>query len=145
MLSNVAVAPDAERNAVVTWLQESLQRKLLAPRANTLAQPDDLRRVRATVGFVARDRRVTATMRIDRGSVVLHDGALGTPDVTLCADFDELVALSRHPMSAVANLPLGAHWRALAKEVVSARFRIYGLWSHPRLVLRVLRLLAPEP
>ncbi len=98
--------------------------------------------MRATVAVVAPDRRVSTTLRFDHGNVAIHDGMVGIPDVTLCGDYETLVGLAGLPMSRFGRLPLAAPWRRLGLELIGGDIKIYGLTSHPRPVLRVLRLLS---
>jgi hypothetical protein len=104
--------------------------------------------MRAAVALVALDRRQSATLRFDHGYLTAHDGMIGIPDVTLSGDEAVLMALSELPLSRIGRLPLPTlektgrqRWNAAVLELVSGELKIYGLWSHPRLVLRLLRLL----
>jgi hypothetical protein len=88
-------------------------------------------------------------LRFDHGYLTIHDGMLGIPDLTLCGDFPTLVGLADIPLSRAGRLPLPplsaarrSAWRTTALELVSGELRVYGMFSHPRLLLRLLRLLS---
>lgn len=134
---SVGLAPGADENPLARWAHDTIRGRVF-PAADARSDAADARRrrdllaMRATVALVAPDRRVSATLRFDHGSVAVHDGMAGIPDVTICGKYDLLLGL--------ASLP-AAPWRTLASELVAGELEIYGLLGHPRLVLRVLRLL----
>ena len=102
--------------------------------------------IRATVGFVAVDRRLAATVRFDRGAVVVHDGTVGVPDVTFCGRFEALTALASLGLDAWWRPSRSRNWMTTITLLVSDDFKIYGLVTHPRLVVRVVRALSsPRP
>ncbi|MSP26031.1 MAG: hypothetical protein EXR75_12900 [Myxococcales bacterium] len=100
--------------------------------------------MRAAVVLVARDRRISTTIRFDHGHVTVHDGVLGVPDVTLSADHDRLMSLALMPLSRTLRLPLTRRWHSHLASLFGGEFKAYGLLAHPRLVLRFLRLMAPR-
>lgn len=132
MSATVAFAPGAEHNALAQWLAQRVDAAVERGRRS------DLRVLRAAVCVVAPDKRLSATLRFDHGLVTVHDGMLGVPDVTFCADLPELEAL--------ATLGTGGDslgkLRRSATDWLGGQVKIYGWLSHPRLVARVLRLLA---
>jgi hypothetical protein len=141
--ANVALAPGADDNPLATWLAErvvdNVQRSERVQR--------EFYRLRAAVVLVAPDRRLQVTLRFDHGHLTIHDGMIGVPDVTFCADLPILEALTRLGKGAGSVMPrlgkgrLGA-WRAALAELIGGELKIYGLLNHPRLVLRVLRVLS---
>jgi hypothetical protein len=162
----IGFAPGAEENPLARWAHDTIRRRLFPDsagpshwrqpgaaaagstspeRGRSIEMDPRARRrlfaMRATVAMVARDRRLSTTLRFDHGSLMVHDGMAGIPEVTFCADYDVLVGLAGMPLSRF-GLPLGAPWHALGLEVLAGELKIYGLVSHPRLVLRVLRLMA---
>ncbi len=141
MDANVSLAPGADDNPLATWLHDTIRRRIFghSPRGDGRRE---LFAMRATVAMVAQDRRVTSTLRFDHGAIAVHDGMVGVPDVTICGEFETLLGLAGMPLSRFGRLPLAAPWRQLGLELLGGDVKIYGLTSHPRLVLRVLRLLA---
>ena len=127
------------------WVGETIRRNLSA---NPLAQRD-FDALRAAVAMVAPNRRLQTTLRFDHGHLAIHDGMLGVPDLTFCADYDVLTSLESVPLTRFGRLPLppfsrarAALWRQSAVEVLTGELKIYGLLQHPRLVTRVLRVLS---
>jgi hypothetical protein len=141
----ITYAPGAEENDLARWADELIGKNL---REHDDAR-SDFNSMRAAVVLVAPDRRWTVTLRFDHGYLTIHDGMVGIPDVTLCADYETLRGIADIPLSRLGRLPLpplsGARrssWRTTVLELVSGELRIYGLLSHPRLVLRLIRLLS---
>jgi len=102
--------------------------------------------MRAAVALVAPDKRLQVTLRFDHGYLTAHDGVIGVPDMTLCADEAELHAVADLPFTRVGRIPdlRSQRWRVLSLEVLSGDVRVYGLLAHPRLLLRVLRVLGAD-
>ena len=147
MKPNVAFADGAELNALATWvvglLEDTLARHPSASR--------DFLALRSAVAMVAPDRPLSVTLRFDLGQLTVHDGMVGIPDVTFCADYEVLVGIADMPLSRPGRLPVpirslgsggGGSWRRILTELVGGELKIYGLVAHPRTVLRVLRLLS---
>lgn len=140
----IVLAPGAEDNGLATWASDLLRARLLPA-----GMPSDPRRtaevatLRATVGIVAKDLRASATVRFDRGTVVVHDGTVGTPDITIVGALDVLQRIASLPLSGRLRLPLTRRWLAWASTMRPSELTIYGIAMHPRLVLRLLRLAAP--
>lgn len=142
----VDLAPGAEDNPLAVRLGE-LIRDNLARRPELSAE---LRAIRASVLVVPQDTGASLTMRFDHGRVTLHDGAIGVPTVTFCADeaallrlpliaFHRRVAL---PVLGIRRPSAGAPLRELAAQVARGELKIYGLLAHPRLVLALLHLVS---
>ncbi len=145
MNTDVTLAVGAEDNALSQWLAERIQDNL---RVNPHVRRD-FEAMRAAVAMVAPDRQLQTTLRFDHGHLAIHDGVLGIPDLTFCADHAVLVGLQNVPLSRAGRLPLpplsrsrATLWRQSVVEVVTGELKIYGLMQHPRLVVRMLRLLS---
>lgn len=139
MDARIAFSPGAEDNPLAAWASGRIRHNVRA----RLAARADFDAMRASVALVAPDRQLQATLRFDHGYLTAHDGIVGIPDVTLCADDAELRALADLPFWRGLPDLRGRGWREVLAEVVSGEVKIYGLVSRPRLVLRLLRILAP--
>lgn len=138
MPRSIVLAPGTEENALAAWAHASLRR---GPDPDA-ARERALAGLRATIGFVAKDERLAITVRFDRGSVVVHDGSVGTPDLTFCGRRASLEQLSTLPLTRLGGLPLGSAWLEALGALVSDDLKVYGLLAHPRLAYRVVRLLS---
>ncbi len=143
--TTVLLGPGAEDNPLAAWAHDTLVRRRGAgSSAAARRRRSELGALRAAVVLVARDRRLSATLRFDHGQVTVHDGVLGIPDVTLCADHDALVALAALPLSRRLRVPWTRGWHPHLARLLSGELKAYGLLAHPRTLLRVLRLFAPD-
>ena len=145
MKANVALAPGADDNPLATWLAERVASNV---RESAPAERDFFA-LRAAVVLVAPDRRLQTTLRFDHGYLTVHDGMIGVPDVTFCADLPILEALTRLRLGDLGRWPLPRlgkgslrAWREALAELLGGELKIYGLWGHLRMVLRVLRVLS---
>ncbi len=98
--------------------------------------------------------QVTLTLRFDWGRLMIHEGRVGRPDVTLWGPADSILALGEEPLQP------RSHWGALRRVANSSRtlrpfwafgralrdrrLRIYGLGVHGRFVWRLVQLLAVD-
>ncbi len=98
--------------------------------------------------------QTTLTLRFDWGRLMIHEGRVGRPDVTLWGPVDSILALGDGPklptarwaelMSAAASSrTLRPVW-ALGSLVRTRRVRIYGLAANARFVWRLAGLLAVD-
>jgi hypothetical protein len=87
-------------------------------------------RLAGSVAIIADDAPTTLTLRFDFGRLTIHDGVIGVPDVTLRGHEAALEALGEARVVPVLGAPI-------VRGVT-----IYGLLRHPRLVARVLYVLA---
>jgi len=140
----IDLAPGAEENSLAVRLSEII-------RANLAIKPHktkDFRALRGGVLVVPQDTGEPLTMRFDLGRLTLHEGAIGVPAVTFCADERVLLRLCDLPFTRIFKLPIALEpkGRETLRGVLSTFSRgdlkIYGLTSHPRFVLRFLRILS---
>lgn len=142
---SIVFAPGAEENEVAAWAHRILRARTFSNVPDHEAwRKRELSLVRATIGLVAKDLRITATLRFDRGTVVIHDGAVGIPDVTVFGTFENLASLAELPLSRVLHLPRSLAWTGLAGQLAAGELKIFGLATHPRLVFRLLKLFAQD-
>jgi hypothetical protein len=141
----VDLARGAEDNPLAQALADHVR--------EAVARPDkrrDFRALRGSVLMVAQDTTESATLRFDLGRLTVHDGSVGIPTVTFCGDQAVLLALQDVPLTRFFRLPLpfprksagAAVVRDLAAHVARGDLKIYGMLAHPRLLLRLLRLLS---
>ncbi len=145
--TSIGWAPGAEDNPLAKWAGQAVAEHV----AQSARCRRDLLTLRAAVAMVARDRRLSATLRFDHGRLTVHDGMVGIPDVTFFGDYDLIVGLAdlrrsrqrRRAARASEGRPtLAAVWRRTVLDLCSSELKVYGLATHPRIVWRLLRLLA---
>ncbi len=110
------------------------------------ARRRDFARLRASIGVVADDAGTALTLRFDFGKLTIHEGLVGVPTITIRGQAADIEKLAELPNQIdLATLTDRDSFRALWKVSAALRARrlkIYGLVSHPRLVLRLLRVLS---
>jgi hypothetical protein len=135
----IDLAPGADDNPLAVELGDRIRARL-AQKSRKLT---DFRALRGTIMVVAQDTAESLTLRFDHGRLTIHDGAIGIPAVTFCADRAVLQRLADMPLLRWLRLPVRA-WSRLVAPLSRGELKIYGLVTHPRLVLTFLRLLSPD-
>jgi len=146
----IDLAPGAEDNPLAVELVEQVRRNV----TGSIKKNRDFRTLRGSVLVVAQDTQSVLTMRFDHGRLTVHEGAVGIPSVTLCGDEQVLRDLTRLRLSSWLRFPKVFHrtnssdngtavWD-LARAMAEQRLTVYGLFTHPRLVLCLLRVVSGE-
>jgi hypothetical protein len=140
----IDLAPGADQNALAAKLGE-LIRHNVAVKAH---KARDFRTLRGAVMIVPRDTGEALTLRFDLGRLTVHDGSIGIPTVTFLGDEASILRLADVPFTRIFKLPVAfegrgrAILRAALSEIASGELKIYGLYAHPRMVLRFLRIVS---
>lgn len=147
----IDLAPGAEDNQLAVELVEQVRQNV----TGSTKKNRDFRTLRGSVLIVAQDTQSVLTMRFDHGRLTVHEGAVGIPSITLCGDEDVLRNLTRLKLSSWLRLPKviprtswDGNGKALwefARAMTEERLTVYGLFTHPRLVLCLLRVVSSEP
>ena len=151
-MPSIDLAPGAEDNGLAAMLAD-LVRQNLEAKPHKLADFDALD---GTVAIVADDADVCLTMRFVRGgagrggSLTIHDGIVGVPDVAIRGTSDMIITLSNMPLSTPLGLPLpdprDKEAVATARTVMDAmrkkEFEMHGALFHPGLVMRLTRVMS---
>lgn len=141
----VDLGPGADRNPLARVLAD-----LVRSNASRSAQRRELERLRGSIAVVADDAGSALTLRFDFGRLTVHEGIVGVPDVTLRGRSADIEALADLPFRTRLGLPVAMPGDRSGRRAVMVlwsalrgrRIKIYGLLSHPRLVFRLLRVLA---
>jgi hypothetical protein len=147
----IDLAPGAADNPLAVELVEQVRRNV----AGSSKKTHDFRTLRGSVLIVAQDTQSVLTMRFDHGRLTVHEGAVGIPSVTLCGDEQVLRGLTQLHLSTWLRLPKvisrttqtdkGAVLWDFARAMTEQRLTVYGLFTHPRLVLCFLRVVSGAP
>jgi hypothetical protein len=140
--ADVRLAPAAVENGLASMMADLV-------RQNLDAKPHkkgDFAALAGLVAIVAEDADVALTMRFEHGGkLVIEDGIVGIPDVTIRGPAEVIMALSNMPHRTPLGLPIPARGddeaaRALATVFGAVRrgaFHIYGLALHPGIVMKL--------
>lgn len=146
-METVTLAPDASENGLATMLAELV-------RQNLEAKPHkkaDFEALDGSAAIVAEDADVALTLVFKRGgSLTIHDGIAGIPDVTIRGPSDVIMALSNMPLATRLGLPLPhprdreakATLRLVATAIGAGKFHVYGMPFHPGMVLKLTRVMS---
>jgi hypothetical protein len=146
----IDLAPGAEDNPLAVALVDQVRRNV----AGSIKKNQDFRSLRGSVLVVAQDTQSVLTMRFDLGRLTVHEGAVGIPSLTLCGDEQVLRDLTRLRLSSWLRLPVviqrpnkGGNKTSLwdlAQAMAEQRLTVYGLFTHPKLALSLLRIVSGE-
>jgi hypothetical protein len=129
---------DAEPNGLASLLGDLLQQNL--ERNPALAR--DLRP--ASFSIEAADVGLAVTIRTDRGSVSITNGAHPSAEVAVRTDAITLLELSSAPLRLGLPDPMKREGRAVIGMLLRRRLRVRGLLRHPVKLGRLSRLLSAE-
>ncbi|MFO0667050.1 MAG: hypothetical protein U0174_24070 [Polyangiaceae bacterium] len=143
-MAEVELASDAAENGFACMLYDLL-------RQNIEAKPhkrNDLRALRGRVAIVADDADVAVTLHFAAGSVTIHDGIDGVPDLAVRGEAEVIMTMSNMPIT--LGLPFARKTDEEGKAALDAallamkekRVVTYGMWRHPMMLLRFTRLLS---
>lgn len=144
MTADIALAPGAEDNAFATMLADLV-------RQNLEAKPHkrkDFDALDGTVALVADDADVALTLEFRRGSLVLHDGIKGIPDVAVRGSSDAIMALSNVPLVRPLGLPIPTDrtsldaLRQMMRATRTGELRIFGMLGNIGLLSRLTRVMS---
>jgi hypothetical protein len=153
MTPAVALAPGAEENGLAIMLGD-LVRQNLEAKPKKIADFDALE---GRVSIVADDADVALTLVFARifdtdaaGSLTIHDGIVGIPDVTIRGPSEAILALSNMPLATPLGLPLPSPGdpeamktvRDLARSMRDGKLHFYGMLLHLPLVMKLTRVMS---
>ncbi|WP_206079509.1 hypothetical protein [Polyangium spumosum] len=144
----IDLAEGTEENTLALLLADRIRQNV----SRSARKKQDFRALRGSVLVVAQDTTQTLTMRFDHGRLTIHDGTVGIPSVTLCGDEAVLRRLVNVGLSRWLRLPRvfsrtperGTTLWDVGRAMADEKLTVYGLLSHPRLLLFLLRVLSEE-
>ena len=119
----VELSPGADENGLATMLATLMAQNL----ADHPERGRIFARLRGRVAIIAEDAGVSLTMEFRRGRVVVHDGIVGLPDLTLRGGFEQIGDMSRMESLGPLPDPRGPVNRAMARALRDRTLRIFGL------------------
>jgi hypothetical protein len=147
MEPDVTLAPGADDNGLANMLAGLVSQNLQA-NPHKLA---DFAALDGRVAVVANDADVALTLHFYRGGrLVIHDGIVGIPDLTILGPSEAIIALSNLPATTPLGLPIpmprdreavGAV-RVVASTLRDGRLRVHGALLHLPFFLRLGHVLS---
>jgi hypothetical protein len=147
MQPDVTLAPGADSNGLANMLAGLVSQNLVA-KPHKL---EDFAALDGKVAVVANDADVALTLQFFRGGrLVIHDGIVGIPDLTIRGPSEAIIALSNLPAATPLGLPIprpsdreavGAV-RVVASSLRLGTLRVHGAFLHLPLFLRLGHVLS---
>jgi hypothetical protein len=144
----VVLAPSAAENGLAIMLADLLRQNL---EAKPHKVPDFLS-IDGRVAIVAEDADVSLTLAFDPSMerVVIHDGIVGVPDVTIRGPSDGIIALSNVPLSTRFGLPVPGRRDEDGKRTMgellammrAGKLHSYGAVFHVPMMLKLTRVMS---
>lgn len=136
----IELAPGAGENGLVSMLADLLRQNLDDHPNKQL----DFAKLEGRVAIVAEDAGVALTLDFQRGKLVLHDGIVGIPDVTVRAPSDDVMAMSLVELTKTRALPdpRGETMKKVWMGMRTGRIHVYGALFHAPLMLRLTRVMS---
>ncbi|MBI5528244.1 MAG: SCP2 sterol-binding domain-containing protein [Deltaproteobacteria bacterium] len=135
---NITFAQEAEEIGLASMLAD-LIRQNVAQKPHKRADFDKLN---AVVSIEARDAEVTITLEFRKGSLRVHGGVHGTPDISIATDSETVLQLSL--ASIVCGLPnfFDEGGRAMLRKMRTGDLKISGMLWNPVQLVRMTRLMS---
>ena len=145
----VVLASGAEDNGLAIMLANLVRENLEAKPAKRV----DFAALDGRVAIVAVDADVALTLVFERGSsgtLTIHDGIFGIPDVTIRGPSDAILALSNMPIATPLGLPIPSPRdpeaikivRELTRAMREGKLHVYGMIFHVPLVMKLTRVMS---
>jgi hypothetical protein len=150
----IDIAPGAESLPLALQLADVVRRNV----SRDAGKRTDFDGLRGSVAVVADDHGTALTLRFDFGRMVVHTGVVGVPDITLLGPLAVLEELGERPSRGLLGLAWGELRRKRPEDDAAGGggggasgtersgrrggLKIYGLWTHPLLVRRLLSVMS---
>ena len=157
--NSIVLAPGAGENAFATMLADLVRQNL----ESKPHKKKDFDTLDGTVALIADDADVSLTLEFkasrrggrlfgrskrSRGSLTIHDGIKGIPDVAVRGSADAIMGLSNVPLTRPFALPLPTDrmsldaTRSMLQAMRTGDLKIYGLLRHMGLMSRLTRVMS---
>ena len=140
----IELAPGAEANAFATMLADLVRQNL----ESKPHKRKDFDALQGNVALVADDADVALTLEFASGTLRLHDGIRGVPDVTVRGSADAIMALSNVPLVRPFGLPIPTDrssydvMRDMMRATRTGALRIHGMFGNFGLLSRLTRVMS---
>lgn len=144
----ISMAPGAEENAFAQMLSDLL-RQNIESKPHKRKDFDALARGKGLcVALVADDAEVALTLEFAGGTLVVHDGIKGIPDVAVRGSADAIMTLSNMPITRPLGLPIPLDrpglevLRDVVRATASKEIQVLGMIGNISRLSRLTRVLS---
>ena len=129
--------PDPEPNGLASMLGGLIEGNLEAHpnREALLAKP-------ATYSITAPDVDVSVSIRLAPGAVTVRNGVVGTPQISIRTNSDNLMGMSSVPLKFGLPDSMTKEGREVNKKLFKGELKVKGMWTHLGALARLNRLLS---
>ena len=129
--------PDPEPNGLASMLGGLIEGNLEAHpnREALLAKP-------ATYSITAPDVDVSVSIRLARGAVTVRNGVVGTPQISIRTNSDNLMGMSSVPLKFGLPDSMTKEGREVNKKLFKGELKVKGMWTHLGALARLNKLLS---
>ncbi len=142
-MSTIELGEGADRNGFALMLSQMLRQNL----DDHPHKRRDLDRLLGRVAIVVEDAGVSVTLHFDRGTLAVHDGIVGIPDLTIRTTADDVMKMSL--IELVPRVGLPDLRKETARHVMRAsaegRIQMFGALANLPMVVRLTRLMSVNP
>ena len=145
----VVLAAGTEDNGLAIMLGDLVRQNL----ESKPGKKADFAALEGRIAIVADDADVALTLVFERGTggtLTIHDGIVGIPDVTIRGPSEAILALSNMPIATPLGLPIPSPRDREALRVVSdltramreGKLHMYGMVLHVPMVMKLTRVMS---
>lgn len=127
---------DPEPNGLATMLGGLIEANL-----RTHPEREALLGKRSTYSITAPDAGVTVTIGLAPGTVSIRNGPVGTPDVRIETNSENLIGLSAVPLRFGLPDAMTKEGREVNRKLLKGELKVKGLLLHPGKLARLNKLL----
>jgi hypothetical protein len=129
--------PDPEPNGLASMLGGLIEGNLEAHpnREALLAKP-------ATYSITAPDVDVSVSIRLAPGAVTVRNGVVGTPQISIRTNSDNLMGMSSVPLKFGLPDSMTKEGREVNKKLFKGELKVKGMWTHLGALARLNKLLS---
>ncbi|MBN1654683.1 MAG: hypothetical protein JXA30_13005 [Deltaproteobacteria bacterium] len=136
----VELAPGAENNGLAEMIAGLIRQNL----EDSPEKMSDFFKLSGRVSIVAEDVEVVLTMEFNRGQLMVHNGIVGIPDVTVRGSSEDIINLSLIEVIPSLGLPdpRGEIFRKVWAATRERRIQVHGALSNLLLMTRLSKVMS---
>jgi hypothetical protein len=140
MAPRIELAEGADENGFALMVSELIRQNI----ADHPEKRRDFERLRGRVAMVVSDAQVAVTLHFRREGLVVHDGIVGIPDLTIRAESEWITKMSLMELLPRLGLPdpRGENTRAVFGASGSGAIKMFGALANLPVVLRLTRVMS---